>query len=85
MCFLYLQMIRLKLCNGFSKPYLYFQHIKIKKAFVSEDDDRTDSQDGPDYVFSMHFGSSVKAMRKASTHLTGGPGKGAESEGLGRV
>ncbi len=35
--------------------------------------------------FSMHFGSSVKAMRKASTHLTEGPGKGAESEGLGRV
>ena len=77
-------MIRLKLCNGFSKPYLCFQ-LKIKKAFVSEDDDRTDSQDGPDYVFSMHFGSSVKAMRKASTHLTEGPGKGAESEGLGRV
>ena len=78
-------MIRLRLCNGFSKPYLYFQHIKIKKAFVSEDDDRTDCQDGPDYVFPMHFGSSVKAMRKASTHLTGGPGKGAESGVLGRV
>ena len=78
-------MIRLKLCNDFSKHYLYFQHIKTKKAFVSEDDDRTDSQDGPDYVFSMNSGSSVKAMRQASTHLTGGPGKGAESEGLGRV
>ena len=28
--FLYLQMICLQLCNGFSKPCLYFQPIKLK-------------------------------------------------------
>ena len=29
---LYLQMIRLKLCNDFSKHYLYFQRIKMKRV-----------------------------------------------------
>ena len=31
-CFLYLQMIYLKLCNDFSKSYLYSQRMKMKRS-----------------------------------------------------
>ena len=75
-CSLHLQMICLKLCNGFSKSYLSFQRIKMKRSLTRRLMIRIDSwQFWPCFCFMIHLGSSVKAIWKASTHLTEEPKK----------
>ena len=81
-CSLHLQMICLKLCNGFSKSYLSFQRIKMKRSLTRRLMIRIDSwQSWPCFCFINHFGSSVKAIWKASTHLTEEPKKADEIVG----
>ena len=72
-CYLYLQMICLNLCNAFSKPYLSFQRIKMKRSLYRR---RITGYrvDGLGYVFVEWTTSALPlTIRKASTHWTEEP------------
>ena len=73
-------MICLKLCNDFSNSCLYFERIKIKKVVLHRRVMIEWTVDCLAHVFCLmnHFESSVKAVRKASTHLTEEPIKNTE-------
>ena len=65
--FLYLQMIGLEICNGFSKSCLCFQRIKMKRSLTRRL--MTGSAvDSPDHVFVSSI-TSVLPLKLYEKHL----------------
>ena len=69
-CLPYLQMIYLESCNDFSKPYLSFHRMKTKRLCIGGWQQNRRLQSWQCLCLMNDFGSSVEAIRKASTHWT---------------